>query len=480
MRKILTLMLLLFLLSTLLFAQQKPISGQKPLAFIHVTVIDATGAPAKPDMTVLVTGDRIAAIGKTGRVHIPKDAQNIEATGKFLIPGLWDIHTHTLRSERKEFFLPLYLAFGVTGVRDMGAGDLTLRDQWRKEIDEDALIGPRIIATGRIVDGPLPYVPNSIACKDEAEGRQAVAATKKGGADFVKIYDFLSRNVFLAIADESKKEKIPFVGHLPISVSAQEASDAGLKSMEHLWNLLISCSSQEPELREELTRGINEAIAKRDRSLALAAYFRTYPKAVDSYSREKASRLFRRFARNHTWQCPTLTYWLGIGHTGLGEFAQDPRLKYLPASLTRLWLSRTRSADEYASIKKLYEKNLEVVGEMRRGGVQFLAGTDLLNAFCFPGFSLHDELELLVRAGLTPMEALQSATRNAASFLEKLDSLGTVEKGKIADLVLLDANPLKDISNTRRINAVVVNGRLLDRIALDGLLAQVEARANKK
>lgn len=175
-----------------------------------------------------------------------------------------------------------------------------------------------------------------------------------------------------------------------------------------------------------------------------------------------------------------MTYWLGIGHTGLAEFAQDPRLRYLPASLTRLWLSRTRSADEYASIKKLYEKNLEVVGEMRRDGVKFLAGTDTLNAFCFPGFSLHDELALLVSAGLTPMEALQAATLNPAAFFGKLDSLGTVEKDKIADFVLLDANPLKDISNTRRINAVVVNGRLLDRKALDGLLAQVEARASKK
>lgn len=277
MSKALTLTLLISLLFPAAFAPQKGIS-ESTLVLIHVTVIDATGKPPQQDMTVVITDNRITAIDKTRGSRIPEGSRTIDATGKFLIPGLSDMHAHILRPERKEFFLPLYLAFGVTGVRDMGAGDLTLRDQWRKEIDEGVLIGPRIIGTGRIVDGPLPYVPNSIACKDEAEGRQAVVATKRSGADFVKIYDFLPRTVFLAVADESKKEKIPFVGHLPISVSAQEASDAGLKSMEHLWNLLISCSSQETELRAELTRGINEAVAKRDRSLAIAAYFRTYQK----------------------------------------------------------------------------------------------------------------------------------------------------------------------------------------------------------
>jgi len=166
------------------------------------------------------------------------------------------------------------------------------------------------------------------------------------------------------------------------------------------------------------------------------------------------------------------------------NLTNDARLKYMPPYLRRSWdpttdfRFRNMTPGDYANAKATFLKSLEVVGGMRRAGVSIIAGTDTLNPYCFPGFSLHDELALLVRAGLTPLEALQSATRNAATFMGKLNSLGTIEPGKIADLVLLDANPLDDIGNTKRINAVVMDGRLLDRKALDHMLNQAEASAN--
>lgn len=478
MRTILATFLFVIFPNTPLVGQETPKRGENPFAFIHVTIIDATGAPAKPDMTVLVVGDRIAAIGKTGKVKIPKGTQKIDSKGKFLIPGLWDMHTHTLRQERRDFFLPLFIANGVTGIRDMGAGDLGLRDKWRDEVASGVLIGPRIVGTGPVVDGPLPMIPGSISAKDEGAGRQAVATTRRNGADFVKVYSLLPRDIYLAIADEAKKQGVPFVGHVSEYISATEASDAGQKSMEHLFGVLISCSTRETELRKKII----EALNTRDRRAFSVARRQAYADAVDSYSDDKARELFKRLVVNQTWQVPTLTYFRGVAFADDPEFIKDGRLKYLPPSFTSEWTPRpgTRSADDTDSLKKVLRKHMQIVGQMRRAGVRILAGTDTLAAFCLPGFGLHDEMSLLVEAGLTPMEALQAATFNPAVFLGRLDLLGTIHKNKLADLILLDENPLKDINNTRKINTVVANGRLLDRKALDELLAQTEAKASKR
>jgi imidazolonepropionase-like amidohydrolase len=476
MRKKLILGLFPCVLATPFFPFQKPVGGQKPLAFLHINLIDATGAPAQPDMTVLISQGRIAAIGKTGRVSIPADAQRLDATGKFLIPGLWDMHTHTLRPERRDFFLSLFVANGVTGIRDMGGGDLGLRDQWTAEIDSGARLGPKISATGPILDGPLPLLPGSMIAKDPMSGRQAVIEIKKSGADFVKVYSLLPRNIYLAIADEAKKEGIPFVGHVPEYVSAADASDAGQKSMEHLFGVLITCSTRETELRQKVL----DAVAAHDRRAFAVARRQAFLEAVDSYSGDKAQNLFRRFVANGTWQCPTLIYFRGLAFAMDPESVRDERLKYLPASFTADWVPRpgTRSVEATENLKKIYRKYLELVGQMHRAGVKILAGTDTLGSFCLPGFGLHDELALFVQAGLTPMEALQTATLNPAAFLGKRDSMGTVEVNRMADLVLLDADPLEDIRNTQKINSVVVNGRLLGRKTLDELFAQVELAAN--
>jgi imidazolonepropionase-like amidohydrolase len=207
--------------------------------------------------------------------------------------------------------------------------------------------------------------------------------------------------------------------------------------------------------------------------------------ALETFSLEKAAILFARLKRNHTWQCPTLTVLRSGAFINDPNFRNDARLKYMPTGLITGWdpsndfRFKERTAEDVDLARLVYKKQIDLVGMMHRAGVEFLAGTDVENPYCFPGFSLHDELALLVQAGLSPMEALQSATLNPARFLGKQKELGTVEKGKIADLVLLEANPLEDIRNTTKINSVVLNGRLLERKALDQLLTEVEAAAKK-
>ena len=455
-------------------ASQLPQSPQKsrPLVFTHITVIDATGASAQPDMTVVIQGDRITELGKSGTVRAPDDAQVIDATGKFMIPGLWDMHVHWFHRD----YFPLFVANGVTGIRMMWG--MPQHNQWRKEIEQGELVGPRMEIASAIVDGPKPIWPGSLAVGTDAEGRQAVTRSKQEGADFIKVYSRLPREAYFAIADEAKKLGIPFAGHVPSSVTVAEASDAGQKSIEHLTNLLEACSSKEEELRKQAAEAwLN---LPEGQSFPSRASLRPLTRlTLETFSPDKANALFARLARNHTWQCPTLTVLRNVANLDDPKMHDDPRLKYMPPGLADGWNPandfrfKDRATEDYDLSRSVYKKLTELIVPMRRAGVEFLAGTDVLNPYCFPGFSLHDELELFVQAGLSPMEALQAATLNPARFLGKEKEIGTVEKGKIADLVILEANPLEVIGNTRKIDAVVFGGRMIPKADLQKMLADL-------
>ncbi|MBI4456881.1 MAG: amidohydrolase family protein [Acidobacteria bacterium] len=481
MKKICFLLFLLVLPGLMRGQAQSP--QQKSLAITHVTVIDATGSPPKTDMTVVIIKDRITELARTGELSIPADAQVVDASGKFLIPGLWDMHVHTWYPD--VMFLPLFIANGVTGVRDTHAPweHFEQIKQWRKEIASGKIIGPRIISSGPLVDGPQSRIkPQHAEVSNSSAGREVVDTLKRRGADFVKVYDWLSRDSYYAIVDEAKTKGMPYTGHVPFAVSAAEASDAR-QNIEHLSGILLASSTDEAKLRAELTEGRSDPDGKA---------------VLDTYSDEKAAALFARFARNGTWLTPTLMVtWASLGAYTGDHQVLDP-LKYMPLSyrqgthkistqVPRLkqwgeWDPKGafRSSEDLAQYKRRFEKYLEIVGKMRQAGVQLMTGTDTLKPFNLPGFSLQEELSLLVKAGLTPMEVLQAATRNPAKFLGMADSLGTVEKGKVADLVLLEASPLEEISNTQRIAAVIVGGRFISKSSLQGMLAGVEAAAKNK
>lgn len=446
------------------------------LVIKHVTVIDATGALAKPDQTVVVTGDRITAIGRSEEMRAPNNAQTVDATGKFLIPGLWDMHIHPIDKE----YLPLFLANGVTGVRVMWGQPA--HQEWRKAIEAGQMPGPRMVIASPIVDGPRPYWFGSISVTSETQARQAVGDMKRQGADFVKVYQNLPREFYFAIAEEAKKQGIPFEGHVPIAVSAEEASNAGQKSFEHLVGILPACSTRSDELLKAQQADLAQDLVGSGRPKFWGPHVKqTRQMMLDTYSPEKASGLFALLKRNGTWQCPTLTLLHMFAYGDDPAVRNDPRMKYLPRRMRASWdpskVDGEHTPEDFAFGKREFQKDLEAVGAMQRAGVGILAGTDTANPLCYPGFSLHEELQYLVKSGLTPMQALQTATLNPARFFDKEKDLGTVEQGKIADLVLLNANPLEDIENTTKIAAVVQGGKLYPRSSLDEMLSDVESAA---
>lgn len=450
-------------------------NARRSVALIHTSLVDVAAGEVRPDMTVLIQGDRIVATGPSDQLAAPKEAEVVDAAGKFLIPGLWDMHVHWYEKD----YLPLFIANGVTGVRMMWG--MPLHHQWREEIAAGTLLGPRLNIASPIIDGPKPIWRGSVGVGNAAEARAAVIKAKDEGADFIKVYSLLPSDAYSAIADETKKLGIPFAGHVPEAINAREASNAGQKSIEHLTGALLASSSREQELREQmlgkLESSTDESSGTRFRRLTVNV------KAMESYDPQKAAALFAAFRQNHTWQVPTLTVLRSITHLDDPNFTNDPRLKYMPARMRSYWdpskdaRFKMYSAEDWVQSRKVYAKYLELVGAMRRAGVEFLAGTDVSNPYCFPGFSMHDELSLLVNAGFTPAQALQAATLNPAKYLGQLDSLGTVEQGKLADLVLLQANPLADIGNTRKIDAVIVGGKVISRAELDAMLARIEATA---
>jgi len=441
------------------YAHAQPIS----IAFTNVSVIDVLAGQTRTAQTVVVSGDTIAAVGPMDSVRVPPNARVIRGDGKYLIPGLQDAHVHLRQRE----LLPLFTANGVTSVRLMWG--FPVHREWKRDAEAGSLVGPRIYMAGSIIDGPRPVWPDSTAVRNESEARQAVRDTKASGAQFVKVYSLLPRDPYLAIADEAARQNIPFVGHVPHSVSAREASDAGQRSIEHLTGISLAASRREDELRQRLLKGENFS----------GEFERT---VYESFDPVKAASLFARFRQNGTWQSPTLVMLRNTANRNDPILAADPRLKYIPESVKGQWVTppsdvrfRNPNPDEIAFVKRNIARQQELVGGMNRAGVPIVAGTDTPNPFCLPGFSLHDELTLLVAAGLSPMQALQAATINVARLVGRDKELGALTAGRLADLVLLDADPTRDIQNTQRVNMVMMNGRLWDRSGLDELLRDAES-----
>lgn len=487
-RHLLSLLALAFLPS-LIWGQDKEISMTNTLAFTHVTVLGMMGGPAQSDMTVIITGNRVTDVLQSRNASFPKETTIVDATGKFMLPGLWDMHVHALRQQGfyTDNFFPLFIANGITGVREMGNSPLSMDEVWhiRKEIERGKRPGPRFFVSGPLVDGNLSGWKSTVVVTTEQQGRAVVDSLKKAGADFIKVYYGLSPKVYFAIADEANKQGIPFAGHIPEGVTAKEASNAGQKSVEHLGDdeIFVACSGIESQLRQERLHLFRLPWGTPEFQEKFNAYNQLQ---LDSYSEAKANELFGLYVKNNTWQCPTLIVRYAGSHFIESSKAHQDKLKYLSGDIKGFWIENTEGRKKYttpASLemsKKRYEKELQLVGAMSRAGVPLLAGSDDLNPYVFPGFSLHDELKLLVEAGLSPLQALQTATLNPATYFGLSDSLGTVEKGKWADLLLLDANPLENISNTSKIAGVVANGHYYSKEALQQMLKEAEAMVDKK
>jgi imidazolonepropionase-like amidohydrolase len=441
------------LLSAPLLAAQNP-SPQKSTAFTNLTVIDGTGATLA-DHTVIVKADRITSVAPSASALLPPGTHSINARGQFLIPGLCDCHAHV--SYFKGSALPVLLANGVTSIRDMG-GLLAELDGWRTETDHEIRPGPRIFRAGPMLNGKA-FNEFQVPVADAAEARGAVRVLKSANVDFVKVHAAILREAYFGVQSECRKLGLPYVGHMPRAITPEEASDAGQLTLEHVG-----------------------AFGDRFESAGVPAS--GVAAALEHFRRQAAPALFERFARNKTWFTPTLIASKAAIH--MGDHKPDPRDKYVSASckkITTELLARPSyqtffTPDSVQRQERQYQQLLPLVNLMHQSGVGLLAGTDFAASIIYPGFSLHDELELLVTAGLTPMQSLFSATVNPARVLGQKD-LGVIKPGNRADFVLLGANPLTNIRNTTKIQTVVSRGKRFDRLALDQILAAAAEEAQR-
>jgi imidazolonepropionase-like amidohydrolase len=374
--------------------------------------------------------------------------------------------------------MPLMAANGITGAREMFSS-IAWVDSTRTAIRRGELVGPRIVGSGHILDGSPPMLPGAVVARNAAEGRHAVDSLAAAGADFIKVYSRLTPDAFAGIADEARRRGIPFAGHVPSLVTVDEASAAGIASIEHLTGVVNACSPLPPAQAGLVAAAVAqkgwEASYVVSQSLDSLVYAHYDPAACRA--------LARRLVRRGTVVVPTLVTLHAAAFLDDTTFAHDPRLRYVPKGLSAGWSPLTNprlravSAADWANSHRQYGRLLQAARVLHENGVRFMAGTDLITPYTFAGFSLHQELELLTGVGFTPLQALQAATIEPARFLKMTDSLGTVAQGKTADLVVLDADPLADIRNVGRIHAVVLNGRLIDPAERERILRAAEAIA---
>ena len=444
---------------------------REPFAIAGVNVIDVRAGAVVPGRTVLVENGRIRAIGS----EVPRGIRTIDGRGRYLLPALWDMHAHVY-AVSPLLDLPLYLAYGVTNVRDMQGcpqpGDPFIacpedKRRWTAEALSGARVGPRIVAsTSWMANGPgmvrrLGDVPPYFDTATPEQARRFVRHFA-GKVEAIKVYDRIPLDSYRALADEARRQKLDVVGHRPYAVSAVEAS-ANQKSIEHARFLLHESFAGSAELR---TRG--------------TAWREDRRRMLDEHDPRMARGIFAAMKRNGTWYVPThLTRW-SDAYADHASVREDPLLRYLHPLMKRQWLedvdeliAEDPSPAARETYRRFYRKGLELTGDAHRAGVKILAGTDYIVA----GADLHRELQHLAAAGLPPADVLRAATLSPAQYFGLDAQYGTVETGKVADLVLLTANPLTDIRHTQRIDTVVFNGNVYDRAALDRIDAHVRRQA---
>lgn len=455
---------------------QLPIALAAVIALQDVTIIDTINGKTLQAKTVVVKDNRIAAITDAP----PAGAQVVNGKGKFLIPGLWDMHIHLRGGSASEAdnaaMLKLYVANGVTTVREMG-GDLGTRVfDWKKEIEDGKRVGPRLYSSGPKLDGAKPSWPGSIPVTTPEEARKAVEQVQQMGADLVKIYfSTVDPAILRAITTEAKKRKLLVAGHGVRNLTVRELVQGGIKDIQHAGYYIVPGGSvEERSIVKDYTARMGTANAMTSTEFQRRIF--------QEFSSAQEEALFQTLVKNRVWVTPTLAVSKAMLERGVVDFNSDPRRKFVPPSIWASWDNekgrrRPVTSEQREAMGRQQQKTVELIPRMHRAGVQLLAGSDSghSNNYTFPGWSLHEELSLMRDAGLSNADALRTATINAARFFRAQKKHGSIEKGKSGDVVLLDANPLTDIRNTTKIAGVVSHGKYYDRKALDQLLAEAGA-----
>lgn len=450
----------------------------------NVAVVDVLNGRVLPERDVVVRGGRIDSIDASTQEGRQRDLIVVDGNGKFLLPGLWDMHVHSLKIS-PQFNHPLFIANGITGVREMW-GCTSLPDsfvacgedieRWQAGLGDRSHLAPRYIQRSSFAingEGGVPAdAPAFFKARSADEVRAIVAHHAGDGVDLLKTYTNLSAAAYEALAAEAPKHGLTFAGHLPVRVPLERALAAGQRSIEHPRVFLFECYRGAAEFR-----ALPDPMGSYNRNM------RT--RFIDEHDPRRCAELMSAMAASDTWWTPTLQVLRMSALAGNRQFREDPRLRFIPFVIKAgIWEPDADRAAENVTLElrrdveaEFYQLALDNVRRAHAAGVRMLAGTDAGDTYVFPGFGIHDELAELVRAGLAPSDALRSATIDAAVFSGKAQDYGSIEAGKAGDMLLLEANPLTDIRNTGKIAGVFFNGQYFDRAALNGLLAFAEDQA---
>ncbi len=451
----------------------------------NITVIDPIYG-LKENQTVVIKNGKIHRVVPTEELLLSRDNRIVDGTEKYLIPGLWDAHVHfSFMEELAPSMLDLFLVHGVTSVRDTG-GDITFVNQWKQKSLDNPTGAPRVMVAGPLLDG-LPNVydgsdpghpPLSVGLGTVEDVQHQIQQLNSLGVDLLKAYEMLSPEQFTTVTEMARNNGLKVTGHVPLSMDVISASNAGLNSMEHMRNLELSCASNADELLEQRRKMLFSGREDKGGVLRSRIHQAQRQIAIENYNEEKAIEVLDVLATNETWQIPTLTLSTSFTERPFTRPDVQQSFSYLPQSIEEEWKSNITAfaATEVSAFQTEYAGWLRnMVGKIHEKGIDIMAGTDCPIFFLTPGRSLHQELEVLVEAGLPPLEALKTATYNPAKYFDMENELGSIKENQWADLVILDANPLQNIANTQRINAVIKQGNYIDRSSLDEILARLDS-----
>ncbi|MBP0638819.1 amidohydrolase family protein [Cupriavidus sp. AcVe19-6a] len=441
----------------------------------HVAIVNTRDGSTSSDMAVLVDGGVIRSIARGGSFRVEGAATRVDGTGQYLVPGYNDMHTHVLdQADLPPTHFLQMIANGITGFREMaGSAALIAR---AKTLNADS-------AAGKVLAPELLAMPSTLITVPQADAAvQLVQQARADGADFVKVVNATPAS-FPAIMAEAGRQRLPVVGHLSPTVSPAAASAAGMRGIEHLGpalGVLLGCSTDEDAIRADILKAPPIVPNVTSPFLPRTPEAPWFQRAMDTFSEEKCRALARTFVANGTWQTPTLYRIRTMQFSTDAVFRNDANLKYIEPGRRANWQAL---ADQYAAtmspgndaiFRSFYDFEVRALQIFRAEGVRMLAGSDAGGIWCIPGFSLQAEFRQLAQAGFTPLEILRMTTLDAADFLGRTSSMGTVEQGKNADLVLLEADPLADAANLGRIAGVFLKGRYQSKAVLQAMLADVE------